>query len=542
MRFEGQAPPVGDARGDMLPGGGTPVVPDVSPDFAPGPRVFARLTNTQFQNAISALFVDATVRTPLEQDTNPYLFYSIGAATTQVSSFGVEQYAEASYEIASSVFDDPTRRAALVGCDVASDVESDVACARVFLERFGQRAFRRPLTPDELDRWVDLAERAALGDPWAGLRTAVAGMLQSPRFLYRVEVGEQDPGDPTRRRFSSWEMASRLSFLIWNTPPDDTLLAAAGAGELVDEASLEAHARRMIADPRARAATQDFFAQYLDLSKIEQVDRDPALYPWYSSTLPGSMEMEVRLLVDDVVYRRDADVRELFSAPRGFVNSELAALYGVEAPGASPVAFVPVEFPEDSPRAGILTLGAFLAMNAHPTETSPTLRGKYLRERLFCQEVPPPPDDVDLNLDDEPGEEPRTLRERLDAHREDPQCAGCHAFIDPPGYLFDHFDSTGRWRDDENGHAIDTSGSLDDVPLADARDLADLLSTSTRLPDCMTLQFYRHAQGRLESDSEARALHALQKRFAASGYRFKDLVLAVALSDGFRTLSTEDEP
>ena len=299
----------------------------------------------------------------------------------------------------------------------------------------------------------------------------------------------------------------------------------------------------MLDDPRAREAVQAFFAQYLDLGRLEGLDRDPARYPLASASLPHAMRTELELLVDDLVFRRDADLRDLFRTRRTFVNDELAALYGIDAEGATRVRFVPVELPADGPRAGMLTLGAFLAMNAHPTETSPTLRGKYVRERILCELVPPPPDDVALELDPDPAM-PRTLRERLELHRTRPDCAACHAVIDPPGFLFEGFDSIGAVRTHDSGYPVDTSGALDGIELSDGRDLGEALAQDPRVPRCMVRQLYRHASARLELREEELAVTMLTREFAESGYRFRELLLALATSEAFRTagaIEAEDE-
>lgn len=501
--------------------------------FEPAPPVLARLTAAQYRSSLEDLLGEGLPPTPVEADTNPYLFFNIGAARTTLSELGAQQYEEAAMAVTEAVFADSGRRDALVGCTPAAPGD---ACARAFLERFGRRAWRRPLGEEELDRWVAASADLAEGDPWRGLRLATAGLLQSPNFLYRVELGEPDPDDPSRRRYTSWEMASRLSYLLWNTTPDDELLAAAERGDLLTDEGITAQATRLLQDPRARRAVQAFFAQYLDLGRLGGVELDPAVYPAWSPTMARSMRTEIELLVDDLVFRRDEDIRKLFSTRRTFLNPELAALYGVDAPGATAIAFVPIELPADGERAGVLTLGAFLAMNAHQTETSPTLRGKYVRERVLCQEVPAPPDDVDLNLQ-MGGEAARTLRERLEQHRNDPACASCHAFIDPPGFLFETFDSSGALRTEDSGYPIDASGDLDGMPLSGARDLAELLRDDPRVSACIVEQLYRHAQGRLDARSEAAALVELEEAFAESGYRFRDLLLALATSEAFRTVA-----
>ena len=509
---------------------------DTLPAFEPAQPVFPRLTALQYANSVRDIFGVSLSEIPLEADTNPYLFYSIGATTTEVSENGVELYAQAAYTLTDFLFA-PERREALLGCTPA---RPDDACVRDFIREIGRRIYRRNLSGDELARWLEVAVDLGIEDPWNGAAMALAGMLQSPHFLYRIEIGELDPETPEQKRYSSIEMASRLSFLLWNSTPDAALIDAAHRGDLVDPTKLSNQARRLLADPRSRVAIQDFFSQYLDLGRLDEVERDPALYPGYTADLPQAMETEVRLLVDDIIFRNQGDIRGLFTEPRGYVNRALAELYGVAAPGASEVAFVPVNFPAESKRAGILTLGAFLTMNAHPTETSPTLRGKYIRERVLCQAGPAPPDDIDLNLESEPGAEPATLRERLEEHRNNPSCYGCHAYIDPPGFLFENFNSVGVFRTEENGHPIDASGDLDGIPLHDATDLAVQLAHDPRLSACMVKQLFRHATGRLETPKEAASLASIGENFATNHYRFDALLLELVQSDGFRRVAQID--
>jgi hypothetical protein len=501
--------------------------------------VLPRLTTEQYMNSMRDLLGTGLPAVILEPDTNPYLFTSIGATSTTLSEVGVQQYEQAAHLLAGSVFGDAARRQALVGC---TPLAPDDECARAFLARFGRRALRRPLADGELARWVAVSVDGAAGDPWRGLRMAVAGILQSPLFIYRVELGEPDPDQPDRLRYSGWEMASRLSFMLWNTTPDDALLASAEAGDLVNEAGVRTAAERLLADPRARPALQSFFAQYLDLGRLGGVTRDTAVHPTWSPTMAASMRREVELLVEELAFGDGVDARALFSTRTTFVNTELAALYGVDAPGATADVFVRAELPADGPRAGLLTLGAFLAMNAHPEETAPTLRGKYLRERVLCELVPPPPQDFDIGIGEE-GEEPRTMRERMEQHAGNPACAGCHLALDPPGFLFEGFDAAGVHRSaDGAGNPIDTAGDLDGVPLADARALAAHLEGDPRVAACMVRQLFRHAGGRLEAEEEADDLAALTEEFAASGYQFRSLVLSLVASRAFRTVAPEVQP
>jgi hypothetical protein len=499
--------------------------------------VLPRLTSEQYANSVRDLLGTGLPAVVLEPDTNPYLFTSIGATTTTLSEVGVQDYEQAAHILAGTVFGDPARRQALVGCAPLAPGDE---CVRAFLARFGRRALRRPLAADELERWVAVSAQEAGGDPWRGLRIAVAGILQSPYFIYRIELGEPDPDHAGRLRYSSWEMASRLSFLMWNTTPDDALLAAAERGELTTDAGVRAAAERLLDDPRARASVQSFFAQYLDLGRLRAVAPDTTLHPTWTPTMAGSMRREVELLVDDLVFGEGADARTLFSTRTTFVNAELAALYGIDAPGATADAFVRAELPADGPRAGLLTLGAFLAMNAHPADTAPTLRGKYLRERVLCELVPPPPQDFDIGIGGDE-EEPRTMRERMEQHAGNPACAGCHTALDPPGFLFEAFDEAAVFRTaDHAGNPVDTSGDLDGVPLADARELAAHLVGDPRVPACMVRQLFRHANGRLELEGEADALAALTEEFAAGGHQFRSLLVSLVASDSFRTLTAEE--
>jgi hypothetical protein len=513
--------------------------------YAPGPVVLPRLTEAQYRASVESALGGSDLegaaplpRLPLEEDTNPYLFYSVGAASTTLSEVGTQRYEESAHALARAVVDDPVRRDAVLGC--APTAPGD-ACAAGAIERVGRLLYRRPLEADERARWVGVATDLAAGDALRGLRFALAGMLQSPSFLYRVELGQEDASRPGWRRYTDLELASRMAFVLWNTAPDAALLDAAESGRLATADGVRAEALRMLEDPRARRAVRAFFAQYFDLARLGDVrERDPELHPMFSATLPAAMRTEMELVIDDVVFTRDADVRELLRTRRTFVNEELAALYDLDVEGATPITFVPVELPADGPRAGILTLGAFLTMNAHPTETSPTLRGKYVRERLLCDLVPPPPPGVATDIPP-PAGMPRTLRERLVEHRARPDCAACHDSIDPPGFLFEGFDAIGRVRATDHGYPVDTSGGLDGTPLANGRELGELLADDPRVSLCIARQLFRHANGRLERDGEETAIRQLARDFLAGGSRFLDLLLGLVTSESFRWAAPSDE-
>ena len=506
----------------------------VAPGFEPAAPVLSRLTETQYRNILSAVFGEDLPSMTLSPDTNPNLFYSIGAAQTQVDEVATERYLLAASAVVAHIKSQPGRLEGLIDCTIEAP---DDDCAAYGIETLGRRLLRRPLEAAEVSRWLSIARQTADGDPLRGFGFALMGLLQTPHFLYRVELGEPDGSGGLQ--YSPYEMASRLAFLITNSGPDDQLLDAAAAGQLRDAESIETHGRRLLASPLAREAHQAFFSQFLDLKRIEQVDRDPSLYSGFTPDVLSAMRTEVELLVDDIVYRNPRDIRGLFSEPKGYVNRALADLYGVEAPRATGSTFVPVEFDRDTPRAGILTLGAFLTMNAHQTETSPTLRGKYIRERIFCQTVPAPPDDIDLNLDR--GEaDPPTLRERLEQHRNDPACANCHSFIDPPGMLFEHYDSVGRYREAVDGYPVNSTGDLDGVPMGDAIDLAAHLGQSDSVMDCIVQQYFRHAQGRLETSGERAMLRFIKEQLARDENVFEALILGMIRNPIFRQVGPVD--
>jgi hypothetical protein len=423
-----------------------------------------------------------------------------------------------------------------VGCDPAAI--TDEACARSFLQGFGRRAFRRPLDDEELGRYVSLAEDAAttLGDFHAGLEFAVAALLQSPNFLFRVEVGEPDPSDSSRLRYTGYEMASRLSFLFWNTTPDDVLLDAAEAGELVTTAGLVGQVARLLDDPRTRAAMSNFHAERLGIEGLEMITKDAELFPAMSPALASSMREDILRTLDYLAFEEPADFRSVFDTRVAFVDGALAGLYGLPAPASG---IERAELPADELRLGLLGKAGLLAQNAHVTQTSPTLRGKFVRERVLCQSIPAPPNNV-VTIIPEPNPDAPTMRERLAAHREVASCAACHALMDPIGLAFENFDAIGRYRDTDDGHALDTSGDLDGATFADPKQLASLLRGLPEASDCLVRQLYRYAVAHVESAGEIPVIDALAQDFERSDYGFAELLSAVVQSDGFRYAAAQE--
>jgi hypothetical protein len=418
-------------------------------------------------------------------------------------------------------------------CDAA--VSGEDACATMFIDRFGTRAFRRPLAPAEAARFFDLfAWGRSTYDFAGGIGLVIQALLQSPHFLYRVELGTPDPVEGDVVPLGPYEIASRLSYLLWSSMPDDELFAAADAGELATQEQIAAQARRMLDHPRARQAVANFHSQWLKLTHIETVTKDPATYPLYHDGLRSLWRQETEAFLEHVVFDGEGDVGTLLSAPYSMMNAELAAFYGVDNPPTSDV-FERVEL-DPSSRAGILTHASLLAVNAKPNQSSPVHRGKFVREMLLCQLLPPPPNDVEIKPPDvKPGS---TTRERFKEHSANPECAACHVLMDPIGFGFEHYDGIGQWRDKDQGFAVDASGSLYatrdiDGPFYGAVELAKELAVSAEVRQCVATQWFRFGYGRAEGKTDACAMHEIQGAFAASGNNIKELLVALTQTEAF---------
>jgi hypothetical protein len=503
------------------------------PAFVPAPATLRRLTLDQYANTVRDLLGQSiTLPTDLEPDTSLNGFASIGAARTAFSPRAIEQFETAALALSQQALADPTMRAALVTCTPTAAV--DDACARKVVTSLGRRAWRRPLTPDEVNRYTAVATQASttLMDFWNGLRFAVAGILQSPHFLYREELGTPVAATPSQRAFNGFEIATRLSYFAWGTTPDDLLLTAAEAGTLASDAGIREQADRLLASPRARAATEIFFNELLHLADLDDLPQVATVYPQVSPTLGASMRGETLRVLEDLAWNTASDFRDVLDTRSTFLNAELAKLYGVPAPAGT--GFVKTTLPSDGMRLGLLGQGSFLALNAHVDSTSPTRRGKFIREVLLCQAVPPPPPDVDTTLPPNTGTMGLTMRQRLEKHRALPACAACHQIMDPIGLGLENFDGVGAFRTSEVGQTIDASGNLDGVAFRDARELAAALKNHADFASCLTRSVFRFATGHVETAGEEPTVLAISKNVAADGYRFRSLLLGLVMSPSFR--------
>lgn len=493
-----------------------------------------RLTREQYTSSLTNLLGVAIleeVDVDLEVDTPVRGFTEVGASEVVTSRRGVEQYEAAAIDVAARVIVDAALRGRVIGCTPSAP--EDATCAQAFVARFGRQLFRRPLDQEEIDSYVALYLDEAMGSGSSdiGLEAVLAGLLQSPNFLYLVDIGEPDPAEPGRYRFTNYEMASRLSYFLWNTTPDEALLDSAERGELVTLDGLRAQAIRLASAPRAEAVLLQFFIDFLGLGPVRTMSKDSDTFPDFTSTLRNSMAEETRRLITHFFIEGDVDYRELFVTRTTFVDEELATFYSLTPP---PSGFERVELPEDSPRVGILGHAGVLARYAHGAENSPTHRGLFVRSQLLCTDIALPSDPTDAVLSDEVDPTVRTLRQRLSAHAEEPSCARCHQFMDPIGFAMEHFDAVGRFRRDEDGEPIDASGDLDGVAVDGLAELAQVVHGHHKLGSCLARTLLRRANGRTEVGFDADSLESLAARFEASGHRVGDLVMAVVTADSFR--------
>ena len=372
-----------------------------------------------------------------------------------------------------------------------------------------------------------------LGGADVGLQYALAALLQSPYFLFRIELGEPDPERAGEFRYNDFEMASKLSFFFWNTGPDAELLDVAEEGLLTTDEGLEEQVERLMSSYKSREGFRNFVDEYLELHELDQLKKDSLFFTHMDVTVGPSAREETLMNFEALVFDDDGDYRDILTSNRTFVNRKLASMYDVQSPVRE--GFGEVIWPEDSPRAGLLGQVSLLALNAHPVSSSATLRGLFVREKLLCQKLPPPPSDVDTSLP-EPSKDAPTLRDRVAEHLTNPSCSVCHQMTDPIGLALENFDGIGRHRLRENDVLIDPSGDLDGVEFADAKGLAAIISESEVFTKCFVNQLGRYANGRVAVEGEEPGYEHLTKRFVRKNYRVQSLMREMVMSPTFRTI------
>lgn len=515
----------------------------VEPEAVGGPPLVRRLTESQYRATVADIFgSDIPVAARFERAMRADGLIAIGTSESGISPFSIEQYDAAAQSVAEAVLGEE-RRAEFVPCGPPSESTFDEQCAALFIERYGPSLLRRSMPAEEVELYVELARQGhlRLGNFYEGLKFALVGIMVAPEFLLRIESTGPDLDAGGLRRLDAFSRASRLSYFLTNSTPDKDLLQAAAAGELATEQGLARQVDRLIASPGFEQAVRAFFADMLEFELFDDLAKDPLIYPAFNSQVAADAQEQMLLTITDHLLQQDGDYRDLFTTRKTYLTRDLGIVYRL--PVGARKGWEQAIFPEDSGRYGIHTNVGFLALHSHPGRSSPTLRGMALREVFLCQEVPDPPPNVDFSVVQNPSSTNMpTARDRLEAHRTQPSCAGCHKIMDPIGLTLENFDGLGTYRTRENDALIDASGSLDGIEFDSASGLAQALRDHPETPRCLVEKMYRFAVGRDTVWDERAYMDYLVETFRINGYRVPKLMRAIALSKNFFTISPEEAP
>lgn len=500
-----------------------------------GDVVTRRLSQEQYRQVVADLFGPSIkVGGRFEPDIRRDGLLALGDSQVAVTASGLEEYDKIARNVAAQVVSE-AHRDTLIPCKPANAKAPDDACATQFLSETGKMLYRRPLTADELQSRVKVANDAAVGlkDFYSGLGISLSTMMVSPKFLFRQEVAEPDPDHSGQYRMDAFSKASQLSFFLWDAAPDPELLAAAEHGDLNTDKGLAKQVDRMIASPRLTNGVRAFFTDMLGFDEFDTLAKDSMIFPKYNTKVAHDAQEQTLKTIANLLVTEKGDYRDIFTTRKTYLSSLLASVYGV--PLVAPVGgWAPYEFPAGDSRAGIVSQVSFVALHSHPGRSSPTLRGKAVREVLLCQRVPTPPANVNFTLvQDTKNPQYKTARARLHAHATDATCAGCHKIMDPIGLGLEAFDSGGSLRSSENGETIDTSGELDGMKFTDAAGLAKAVHDDPAAPACVVSRASSYGLGRLPAKGEGEWVKTLQKDFQDGGYHFPALLREIATSPEF---------
>jgi Protein of unknown function (DUF1592)/Protein of unknown function (DUF1588)/Protein of unknown function (DUF1595)/Protein of unknown function (DUF1585)/Protein of unknown function (DUF1587) len=504
----------------------TPETPDsgsFEPEMLGGSSALRRLSRVEYDNTIEDLLGDFShsgmSRLPPEVIT-PDIAFDTHIGSKKVTAQLISSAELLAQDAAARAFANPAIRQRLVPCKPLQP--GDLVCLKSFIASFGRLAFRRALSAEEIERYAALRSFSVEeNDFYAAPELIVRVMLQDPEFLNRLEQGEVVVGQPTVYKLKGTEIATRLSYFLLGTTPDDALLTLAESGRLSTPEQIRVAAQIMLRAPRAQERVQLFHAQWLGYSQL-QVDAPVA----------AAMQTETRALINRVVFERSSNYLDVFTSPETFVDRNLAQNYGLADPGDKP-AWVKYG---DAPRIGILGHGTILAATSKAGDTSPTLRGRYISTRLMCRPIPPP--DPSVKTDTPPTGGPTTCKaDRLAAHTSSGACASCHRLMDPIGWGLENFDREGKFRTVEEGRAqckISGEGILPGFgSFAGVRGLAANLVSSGTIENCVVRQVHRFAYGRTESDDESRELQSIINDVKSSRKNFQDVLLGIAVAKDF---------
>jgi hypothetical protein len=517
----------GEAPGSVGPPPTTLPVPTTctsSATAAPGPRVLRRLTSAQFNASLRDLFRDASVPQATFFNDASTLGFKIDASQLVIQDLMAQQLMDFADQVATWVDTHPA--------SVASCMTTDSNCRRSFISSFGKRAFRAPLTAAQTATYEALFSSQTTFTE--ATHVVVQAMLQSPYFLYRPELGTKDPSGTDRFVLSPYEVAASLSYFLTDSLPDDALLAAADSGQLATPAQIDGHVERLLRDSRGQTAIGNFMTGWLGFDNVLTTVKKDELSSVLTNDLRKSMYAEsLSLLLD--TFTRKGTFADALTARHSFLDSGLASFYGV--PGVNGSQPTRVTLPTGQRDVGLLAHASILSGNASAEASSPVKRGKLIRTRLLCETLPPPPPGLATELAKPSG--PQTTRARYEAHSKNAPCSGCHRYMDPIGFAFEHYDAIGRYRDNESGFPVDSSGSiiskkqLPDVPLTGVADLSQYLASSEDVKSCMVRYWSYFAYGVSSWKEDGCTQDAIKKEASASGYTMESVVRAIAHSPHF---------
>jgi hypothetical protein len=503
---------------------------------------FPRLTHAQWENSVRDLLRlegQPDLSGSFEPDTR-ISFFDNNSRALRVSGDLWSNYQGAAETLAEAVTTDGAALARLLPSDLPTDATERV---RAVVRELGRRAYRRTFSSEEIDAHVALFQQGATHFPEmdafdGGMRMLLEALLQSPHFVYRVEVGQSQNGDTVQ--LGDFEIASRLSYMIWNTAPDDALLDEAERGALRTAEQIAAQAARLLDDPRGHAMLDRFHAQLFNWDLYDDLSKDPSMFPLYYGGIGSDMAEEARRFVEHVVLDEEDGLAELLTAPYTFVNADLAAIYGFEGTfdqSFSRVSFDPTAHPQ---RGGLLTQLGFLA--SHGGLTGSVHRGVFINHRILCTELPPPPDAIPPIPAD--SGMMMTSRERIEMHTGPGTCgAGCHGtFINPVGFAFENFDGLGQYRTEESGLPIDASAAFEfadgQVAFDGAAEFNDAIATRVQTHDCYSKHWIEYALGRDTAGSDLDLIQDLGDG-SLDGLSIRDVILELVQSQEFRVRNAE---
>jgi hypothetical protein len=522
---------------------GTP--PPVSPDAVTSPQLpgdgplataspLSRMTALQYNNTLRDLFAPLAVPAQDVPADIPVESFDNNAGVQTPSAALIEAYQASADAVAAAA----TGSAGFLGC-VAVDRAGEDACAAQFLGTFLPRAFRRPVTAAELSDFTGFyaATRTDGSDFTTAMTVTLSAVLQSPEFLYRVEIGTPIPGRSGAVALTPYEVASRLSYFLWNTMPDAVLLDAAASGALSTRDGVRAQAERMLNDAQARAAVANFHRQFLRLDTIAGLTKDSTLFPAFSDATVRSLKASTAQYVDDLFFS-GGSFTALMTDDHAWVDDQLAAIYGVPSPGPG-LTRVQVD---GTQRSGVLTQAGLMAAFAHATADSPVLRGVFVLRNVICEDLPPPPPGVNTSPPAASTGMAMTTRQAFASQHEQGSCASCHHTIDGIGFGFEHYDAIGAWRTEDSGLSVDATGwftaSYDPAlsgTFDGAVELGQKLARSPIAQACLVKNWLHYALGVDHHGIDSKGLAPIVAAFQGAQLDMHTLVIAVATSDAFNT-------